>query len=159
MDKSMINVLEDREHFLAYRALDQAAPDRIDRIIEFLCLVGRLKTLDRRGWTVLEARRRITKPESVAGHMYRMAIMAMLMNEDDDEDDEFGEEQNGVELVNGTGNKKKKLDIGKMMQLALVHDMAECMVGDVTPLDGIEPETKHKAEQDVMSYLSKFVQF
>lgn len=161
IQKSIINVLEEKEQFLAFRAVDQSSPDQIDRIIEFLCLVGRLKTLDRRGWTVLEVERRITKPESIAGHMYRMAIMALLMNEDGKEEEveeEVGNNKNGVEQVNGAGSTKKtKLDINKMIQMALIHDMAECMVGDITPLDNIETDTKHKAEQDVISYLSKFI--
>ncbi len=36
-----------------------------DKLIEFLCQTGKLKTLDRKGWTLND--RNIDKPESVAG--------------------------------------------------------------------------------------------
>lgn len=32
------------------------------------------------------------------------------------------------------------------MQIALVHDLAESLVGDITPYDGITKEQKHKLE-------------
>lgn len=31
--------------------------------------------------------------------------------------------------------------------MALVHDMAESIVGDITPYDGIDKATKHQQEQ------------
>lgn len=30
--------------------------------------------------------------------------------------------------------------------MALVHDLAECIVGDITPSDGIDKEKKHQME-------------
>lgn len=33
------------------------------------------------------------------------------------------------------------------MKLALVHDMAECIVGDITPYCGISKEEKHAKEK------------
>jgi 5'-deoxynucleotidase YfbR-like HD superfamily hydrolase len=35
------------------------------------------------------------------------------------------------------------------MKLALVHDMAESLVGDITPYQGISKEEKHKKEEVV----------
>ncbi|KAG8041661.1 hypothetical protein G9C98_002954 [Cotesia typhae] len=37
-----------------------------------------------------------------------------------------------------------------IMQMALVHDLAECIVGDITPHCGISPEEKHRLEDDAM---------
>ena len=31
--------------------------------------------------------------------------------------------------------------------MALVHDLAECIVGDITPSDGISKDDKHKQEK------------
>lgn len=31
--------------------------------------------------------------------------------------------------------------------MAVVHDMAECIVGDITPSDGVSKEEKYKREQ------------
>lgn len=39
------------------------------------------------------------------------------------------------------------------MQLALIHDLAECIVGDITPHCGIDPDEKHKREDEAMKTL------
>jgi putative hydrolase of HD superfamily len=31
--------------------------------------------------------------------------------------------------------------------MALVHDMAECIVGDLTPADAVDKEDKHRREE------------
>ncbi|OTF82014.1 HD domain-containing protein [Euroglyphus maynei] len=116
-----------------------------DRMIEFLCLTGRLKTLPRRGWILNN--RGIKNPEPIAGHMYRMAIMSMLFDEDDDDDSMMDSKSNN------------KLDIGKMIKLSLIHDMAECIVGDITPMDGIDADEKHRNELVAMEKLGKICKF
>jgi putative hydrolase of HD superfamily len=60
--------------------------------------------------------------------MYRMALLAMLQPSD-------------------------SLDIGRCVQLALVHDLAEAEVGDLTPLDGVPGEEKLRREREAMQYL------
>lgn len=59
--------------------------------------------------------------ETVACHMYRMALMAMVL-------------------------QKEGLDTFRCLQLALVHDLAESIVGDITPRCGISREQKHQLE-------------
>ncbi|RUS15638.1 hypothetical protein BC938DRAFT_476867, partial [Jimgerdemannia flammicorona] len=44
--------------------------------------------------------------------MYRMAVMAMVAGD-------------------------TSLDVGKCVQLAIVHDLAESIVGDITPHDNV----------------------
>ena len=39
--------------------------------------------------------------------------------------------------------------------MALVHDMAESLVGDITPVDGIAKEEKSRREGTTMDYLTK----
>ena len=51
-------------------------------------------------------------PESIADHMYRMSIMALLAGE------------------------HSGLDTTKCVKLAITHDIAEAIVGDITPHDG-----------------------
>jgi len=34
--------------------------------------------------------------------------------------------------------------------ISLVHDLAECVVGDITPSDPVTPEEKHKLESDAI---------
>ena len=42
---------------------------------------------------------------------------------------------------------------GSAMIVSLVHDIAECIVGDITPQDKVTPEEKHKKEMDAMRKL------
>ncbi|XP_076359876.1 5'-deoxynucleotidase HDDC2 isoform X5 [Tachypleus tridentatus] len=43
----------------------------------------------------------------------------------------------------------------RCIKMALVHDMAECIVGDITPWCGISKEEKHQQERDAMDKLCK----
>jgi 5'-deoxynucleotidase YfbR-like HD superfamily hydrolase len=43
------------------------------------------------------------------------------------------------------------------MKLALVHDMAECIVGDIAPADNVSKAEKHKREEVGYSYKSSMV--
>ncbi|KAF7993991.1 hypothetical protein HCN44_011260 [Aphidius gifuensis] len=89
---------------------------------EFMELLGRLKHLKRTGWVLKD----IKEPESIAGHMYRMAVLAMLVDNHDN------------------------MDKSKIIQMALVHDLAECIVGDITPQCGVPVDEKHRREDEAM---------
>lgn len=41
------------------------------------------------------------------------------------------------------------------MEMALVHDLAECIVGDITPHCGVAPEDKHRMEDEAMEEICK----
>lgn len=43
------------------------------------------------------------------------------------------------------------------MQMALIHDLAECIVGDITPSCGIPSEIKHKLEDEAMEDICKLL--
>lgn len=75
------------------------------------------QTQKRTGWV----RKGIPEAESIADHMYRMSVLA-LMSED------------------------QNLDIFRCVALAVVHDLAEAEVGDITPFDGISKEEKQRME-------------
>ena len=47
-------------------------------LIEFFRVVGSLKHLPRKGWVL----RGVDRPETVASHMYRMAIMSFFIQDD-----------------------------------------------------------------------------
>ncbi|KAJ2043625.1 HD domain-containing protein 2, partial [Coemansia sp. RSA 2673] len=76
-------------------------------VIDFLSIVERLKRTKRTGWV----NSGIKAPESIADHMHRMGIMAMLVDD-------------------------RTLDQAKCVKMAIVHDLAEALVGDITPFDG-----------------------
>lgn len=48
-----------------------------------------------------------------------------------------------------------KLNLPHCMKMALVHDMAEAVVGDITPLDKVEKTEKARREASVMEYMTK----
>ncbi|RWS05159.1 HD domain-containing protein 2-like protein [Dinothrombium tinctorium] len=95
-------------------------------MIQFLNEIGKLKATPRRGWVL----RGVSSPEQVAGHMYRMALTATF----------------SLKNVHS-------IDINKVIKLCLVHDIAECIVGDITPDDGVSEEEKHRREREVVEYL------
>ena len=69
--------------------------------------------------------------------MYRMSLMAMMYVPDEGQ----------------------AVDSNKLVRMALIHDMAECIVGDITPLDGIPLEEKHEMEVNAMTYLGTYILF
>ncbi|KAF7595855.1 hypothetical protein BBP40_004346 [Aspergillus hancockii] len=97
--------------------------------IPFFHLIERLKTTKREGWR----RFGIDAGESISDHMYRMSIMTML----------------------APPSLAAQLNIPHCMKMALIHDMAESLVGDITPVDNVNKEEKARREADVMNYISK----
>ena len=92
--------------------------------IRFLELVARLKHLPRQGWV----NHGVCAPETVSGHMYRMAMSAFLL--------------------------PKEMDWTKVMKIALVHDLAESIVGDITPRDQVPAEVKRQKELEAMQSIT-----
>uniref|UniRef100_M3YSV7 5'-deoxynucleotidase HDDC2 n=3 Tax=Mustela putorius furo TaxID=9669 RepID=M3YSV7_MUSPF len=97
-------------------------------LLRFLRLVGQLKRVPRTGWVY----RNVEKPESVSDHMYRMAVMALV-------------------------TKDEHLNKDRCVRLALVHDMAECIVGDIAPADNVPKEEKHRREEEAMKQLTQLL--
>ncbi|KAL8710619.1 MAG: hypothetical protein Q9220_004843 [cf. Caloplaca sp. 1 TL-2023] len=96
--------------------------------IPFLHILERLKTTPREGWR----RFGIPQSESIADHMYRMSILTLLCPHP----------------------LRTRLNIPRCTLLALVHDMAESLVGDLTPLDNVLKSEKSRRERETMEYLT-----
>lgn len=47
-----------------------------------------------------------------------------------------------------------KLDMPKCIKMCLIHDMAELLVGDITPVDGVAKPEKSRREAKTMDYLT-----
>jgi putative hydrolase of HD superfamily len=75
-------------------------------LLEFFAVAGRLKSQPRRGWVLKLGTK---DPESVADHSYRTALMAMVYSD------------------------ARGLDTARVLKMALIHDLAEARVGDITP--------------------------
>ncbi|KAL6615663.1 hypothetical protein ACP70R_037933 [Stipagrostis hirtigluma subsp. patula] len=97
-----------------------SAPSSAASAIDFLTLCHRLKTTKRKGWI----NHSIKGPESIADHMYRMALMALI-----------------------AGDLPSVVDRERCIKIAIVHDIAEAIVGDITPSDGIPKAEKSRREQ------------
>lgn len=95
--------------------------------VPFFHLLERLKTTKRAGWL----RFGISSPESISDHMYRMSILTMM----------------------APSSISSKLDILKCCRMALIHDMAESLVGDITPVDPVSKEEKNRRESETMDYI------
>ncbi|KAL4777527.1 hypothetical protein BDW60DRAFT_173230 [Aspergillus nidulans var. acristatus] len=96
--------------------------------VPFFHLLERLKTTKREGWR----RFNINDGESISDHMYRMSMMTML----------------------APPSLAARLDLPRCMKMALVHDMAESLVGDITPNDPIKKDEKARREAAVMEYIA-----
>ncbi|KAI0497014.1 hypothetical protein KFK09_023342 [Dendrobium nobile] len=93
--------------------------------IDFLSLCHRLKTTKRAGWV----RKGVREPESVADHMYRMSVMALIADYSPD------------------------IDRERCIKMALVHDIAEAIVGDITPSDGVPKDEKSRREREAINHM------
>lgn len=84
-----------------------------------------LKQLFRKGWLqhgVAECR-----CESVADHSYGTAMLCLLLLD-----------------------QQPDLDSEKILKLALLHDLGECYVGDLTPFDHTDPADKKAMETEAV---------
>lgn len=91
-----------------------------DKFLHFYSSIYKLKKLVRRGWEL----RGIDNPESVADHSFGVAMLAMILG------------------------LKMGRDVGRCVMLALVHDIGEAIIGDITPSDGVSASQKSKAEHE-----------
>ena len=111
--------------------------------LELWGYVGKLKKVKRTGWV----RRGVPEVESVAEHTYRMAFLWML----------YWPQVNSW-ILNKSGEKIAEvvLDVNKCIQMWLVHDLAEGIVGDLViegeqeNRDKITKEEKWKLEEDAI---------
>ncbi|XP_026843874.1 HD domain-containing protein 2-like [Drosophila persimilis] len=93
-------------------------------------LIGNLKHTKRTGWVL----RDVNDCESISGHMYRMSMLTFLLD--------------GSEGLNQI----------RCMELALVHDLAESLVGDITPFCGVSKEEKRAMEFKAMEDICKLIE-
>ncbi|XP_057460244.1 uncharacterized protein LOC130750664 isoform X2 [Actinidia eriantha] len=97
--------------------------------IDFLSLCHRLKTTKRAGWVRMD----VQNPESIADHMYRMGLMALIASD------------------------MPGIDRDKCIKMAIVHDIAEAIVGDITLSDGVPKHEKSRREQEALDHMCKLL--
>jgi len=88
-------------------------------LVNFFHQAGKLKDMPRRGWVIND----IKNPESIADHIFRASLMVWIL-----------------------GNKKK-LNIERVLKMALIHDLCEIYAGDTTPYDSVLPKNNKKRRE------------
>lgn len=89
-------------------------------IIDFITEAGRLKRLHRTGWVESG----VHDPESVADHSFRVALIVMILSD------------------------AKKLDTLNAVRMAILHDLAEVEIGDLTPTQKGSDEAGFRRRED-----------
>lgn len=136
-----------RHVWLNYHLPMASRVDNVKGLFSFFKLCGELKHLKRTGWVANHVR----EPETVAGHMYRMAMMTFLFGEGDCVI--TPETATDVPNRGGVG----KVDRERCMRMALVHDLAESIVGDIAPHQGIAKTEKYRMEMEAMEHIRTLV--
>jgi putative hydrolase of HD superfamily len=93
--------------------------------LDALLELVRLKALPRAGWL----RRGVPLPESVAAHSHGVAWLVLAL-------------------------APPELDRARALEYAVLHDLPEVRVGDLTPADGVPPEEKRRREGQAIDALA-----
>ncbi|EFC48954.1 predicted protein [Naegleria gruberi] len=96
-------------------------------IVSFLKIVSKLKHTLRTGWVDCK----VKQPETIAGHMYRMAIISMLTK------------------------NQPNICTERCIKMSIIHDLSEAIAGDITPHAGVSKEEKFKLENDAIENMRK----
>ncbi len=101
----------------------------LQNLVKFFQMAGKLKRIPRAGWVEACVR----QPESVADHTFRTSILCMIHS------------------------NLEGLDELKLLRMALIHDLPESIIGDLTPSrKTAETEAKEdKAMNQILSLLPK----
>jgi len=93
-------------------------------ILHFVINVGKLKNIYRKGITFYG----VKNPETTNDHVFRTAIIALVLT------------------------PRKKLNLEKVLKIALIHDLCKVYAGDITPYDGFLPKDKKERYQFVRKW-------
>jgi len=101
----------------------------LENFFTFVTTISKLMKLERTGWVNCKVR----NPETVAGHMYRMGVLGLIFS--------FPTSQRSETLVGFRGDASI---------IGICHDMAECIIGDITPHCKVSAE--EKAEKEMLAF-------
>lgn len=100
-----------------------------DDLSYLIHILGKLKELPRSGWV----NKKIKNPETVASHSYGVALLTLLF-------------------------APTNLDKEKCLKMAIIHDLQEAIVGDITPYDDITAEEKSQIETQAVQRIEEQIQ-
>jgi putative hydrolase of HD superfamily len=104
--------------------LEKITSEELQKIIKFLEIAGMLKRTQRTGWVEVD----VYQPESVADHTFRTALLGMLYAD------------------------MEGLDPVKLLQMSLIHDLPEAVIGDLMPSEKTD-ETREEEETEMLQIL------
>ena len=97
-----------------------------DEMLNLFDAVGKLKRIERTGWV----RKAVSSPESVADHSFRVVWIGAYLG------------------------RQLGLDVEKIVELALVHDLAESHTGDrILGEAGLTRERKNEEEREALAQI------
>lgn len=101
-----------------------------EELLEILHRANQLKINTRHNWTIGD------RKESVADHSWRIALMAMLISQEE----EF-----------------KDLDMNKVIRMCLIHDLGEAFTGDI-PVFNKDNQDEKKEDEFFFAWVNTFPQ-
>lgn len=97
-------------------------------LLEFLNIAANLKEIPRQGWI---DKLSIQNPESVADHSYSMLAMGMILSD------------------------LENYNTEKILKMIILHDLAESIIGDITPEQKSKKEKIELENKTIKNILSK----
>ncbi len=99
------------------------------KLLKFFRETSKLKKLKRSGWIVSG----VENSESIADHCFMTILMVLILG------------------------KKKNIDLNKALKMAIIHDIAECQIGDIITWKNYQktkPEKRDIEEKAMKNILS-----
>ncbi len=100
---------------------DKKTKREVKNLLDFILETGKLKKMPRRIWVSLG----VQNPEMVASHIFSLTLLAWVL-----------------------GQKKKELNMEKLLKMALCHELSAIYTGDlITPYSRVLPKTKKEIKK------------
>ncbi len=123
-DKTIISFVESlNQYFMEGEKNVKNTKDK--KLIKFIIAVGKVKKVDRKGWVL----RGIKKPESLASHSFRSALMAWVFS------------------------SRRRMNQEAAILMAVTHDLFTASLGDVTPYDEAVKKSSRKQKTKIVEGL------
>ena len=114
------------------------------------------QTTKRTGWV----RRGVPQPESVADHSFRVALFALVASSSSSQSSSsFSSSPTAAAATTEpTPPRPPAFDASRAVKIALVHDLAEAIVGDIAPGDNVPKEEKARREAEAMAEMRRMLE-
>jgi len=99
----------------------------MENTLNFLIEISKLKKVPRTGWVWLK----VKNPETIAQHLFRVSIMNWFLAQ----------------------GKRPKLNLKRIIQISLAHDLCEVYAGDMTPYWDLLPEDANKRKETLKRWI------